>query len=207
MVPEILQNMIIDKAARYAAFSFSTDTFTVPMIDGTKVYAYALDIELNLYTDLHANGFNRLGANINADSNRINRAWNIPGQPKNRGEDDQWNQLPAFYCWEFLVSAENQGIAVNIGAIPNGIFIPGTAQPPELPRPIGYATLPNAIRQEDLDPILNQRSYFSNRNRVRVGTQDMNNLDFLEPINVASVGRIPDPAPFVATLHCVISNR
>jgi hypothetical protein len=204
MIPEILQQMIVEKAARYAAFSFSTDTFTVPMIDGTKIYAYALDIQLNLYSDLHGNGYNRLGANINADSNRINRSWNIPGQIN---AEEQWSQLPAFYCWEFLIAAENQGIAVNVGAITNGIFIPGTAQPPELPRPIGYATLPNAIRQEDLDPLLNLRSYFSNRNRVRVNTQDMNNLDFLEPINVASVGRVPNPAPFVATLHCVISNR
>lgn len=202
MIPEVLQQLIVDKAARYAAYSFSTDTFTVPMIEGTTIYAYALDIQLNVL-DRELTDTWRLGANINADANRINRAWNIPeGRSGNN-----FVPLAAFYCWEFLVMAKDQGIAVNIGYVTNGSFQTGPAQAPELPRPIGYRTLPNIARKEELDIVLNNRAYFSNRNQVRAGTEDMNTLDYLVPINTVPILEELQQPHFVATLHCVVSNR
>lgn len=200
MIPEILQPLIFERGARYASFSFSTDTFTIPVQSGVVVYPYALDIQLNPDIEWAENGISRIGANINADTNRINRAWLVPRTIT----DETAVSQSAFYCWEFMLKATEQGIAINIGYIVDGEFGTGIAQAPELVRPLGYRDLPAIARSEELDPINTDQSYWANSNQIRVPSRDMNNLDIIQPINIIS-GEIGAP-PFVATIHCVISN-
>jgi hypothetical protein len=198
-IPDFLCRLIAEKGARYASFSFSTDTFSLIRESGTEIYAYGLEVGTSLNnTGLRASGINRIGASINADQNRIVRAWNIPYS------EYAESQYPAFYCWEFLLRSSQDGISVNVGGIVDGVFSNLTGTQPELPRPLGYRNIA-ASRQEELDAVTNDRSYFANRNNLRGGTFDMMSLDFLQPLTT-TIPRDPQPPVYVATLHCVIVN-
>lgn len=160
------------------------------------MYAFGLEVGMSINSDWRTAGYNRIGANINADQNRINRAWNIPFH----FEDEK--QFPAFYCWEFFLKSNKDGIAINIGLIEDGTFstIPGKA--PELPRLIGYRNAP-VMRREEFEPITLDRSYWANRKDVRPGTSDMIDLDSLTAMNAAGA----HPPNFVATVHVVIDKN
>jgi hypothetical protein len=185
MIPEKLQNMILEGRAKYAAFNFDIDVYNIqPSRRGQTIAVVGVDIYLGTNAPLGSSSW--INCAVQAGGQRIHKVCGLNFYQATIPNTDTGTKFSAYYEWRPLLLTD-QPINITIGWLSQNATVNQATVPPapwELPRPGGYGDGPNnVIRRRQTTSSGPARWYTATpADRANLDAASMAQLDSMTPI-------------------------